>query len=619
MFRDLLRNAGSIGKADLGKCHVRRQPEQVVRSGLVQAGQERHRLLDLKPITLLLIDGQFCLMGVLEKRTMALLLVAILLLPTLVVKFAPEWAAYIYSFVINDPKWILGIVLGIVFSLVGGYVIAKHFHELGKKDNKTEDFTLIRKDISPPPKNLNFTGRTAILEKIYRILNSQSNAYVISGAGGMGKTQIAAEYLHKHKNEYRYTWWLPAFDPTALSSYYASLAFDLAREPGFPKAFCKDLPSTIATIKNWLDQDHGWKWLMVLDNAAGPDAIKTYLPSTHAGHVIITTRNSRSVWDHIAYHYKLSKFEPSEAIDFLIRRTGEVDRAGSEAIAIELGYLPLALEQAGAYIKETGGTLETYLEQLNIDRISVLSKSWPPNYPEPVSRTWNISFEKAKKEMPLSANLLYLCSFFAPEPERIPKALLSRGLEYLNKPTPRSSQLDEAIQILVRYSLVTVVPNNLYVHNLVQDVIRYQLPEEDKKHWAEVAVEIIDSNFSFDQRNMVTWAASLDILSHAIEAARYGEMLDVARSETARISNEIGLYLMTLGEYTDAINNFQRALKIDKEIGFKEGESNALGNIGLIYKSKLDSVMVMRQLRPQQAQLGACFFQLYPVRCCLLL
>jgi hypothetical protein len=228
-----------------------------------------------------------------------------------------------------------------------------------------------------PPKNPSFTGRKAILEDIYQILNSRSKVYVISGAGGMGKTQIAAQYLYEHENEYKYTWWLPV-DPAApavLSSHYASLAFDLAAESDFPKAFSGDQPSTIAMIKNWLEQDRGWKWLLVLDNAAESNEIVDYLPGKGAGHAIVTTRNSSSDWDSIAHHHELMKFEPGEATDFLINRTGQEDRDGAEAIAIELDYLPLALEQAGAYIKETGGTFSTYLEQLKNDRINVLHVS----------------------------------------------------------------------------------------------------------------------------------------------------------------------------------------------------------------------------------------------------
>ena len=345
------------------------------------------------------------------------------------------------------------------------------------------------------------------------------------------------------------------------------MAFDLASEPGFPKAFCRDLSSTVTTIKNWLEQDHGWKWLLVLDNAIEPDTIRCYLPREGAGHAIVTTRNSSSVWDTMAHQYQIVKFEPGEATDFLIRRIELADREGANALAKELGCLPLALEQAGAYIKETGGNFSTYLEQLKNDRVNVLSKSWPTGYPEPVSRTWNISFEKSKEEMPLSANLLSLCSFLAPEPERIPKALLSRGLKYLDQPTPTSSQLEEAIQALVRYSLVTVVPDSFYVHNLMQDVIRYQLPENDKKRWAEAVANLVDDAFPKDHLdNPKSWPECALLLPHALAAAGHAEELGVAPEIAGHLLNYCGLYLRTRGELAEAKSAIKGAIEISEKV-----------------------------------------------------
>jgi len=532
-------------------------------------------------------------MGGLAKRTWALLLAALLallifdgLLAAPLVSGTDSslplpsnqtsWWEGLILF-LKDPVW-LGIIITIVFGILSVFA-AWHYYKKSKRDiersseeslkfSAPSDFPgLVAMDTRPPPKNPNFTGRTTILEDIYQTLNSSSKVYVISGTGGMGKTQIAAQYLYQHENEYKYKWWLPV-DPAVLSSYYASLAFDLASEPGFPKAFCRDPTFTVTTIKNWLEEDHGWKWLLILDNAIEPDTIRCYLPREGPGHAIVTTRNSSSVWDNMAHHYQLVKFElDDEAIEFLIKRTTLADRAGARALAKELGCLPLALEQAGAYIKETGGYFSTYLELLKTDRVNVLSKSWPTDYPEPVSRTWNISFEKSKEDMPLSANLLSLCSFLAPEPERIPKALLSHGLKYLDQPIPTSSQLEEAIQALVRYSLVTVVPDSIYVHNLMQDVIRYQLPENDKKRWAEAAANLVDDAFPKDHLdNPKSWPECALLLPHALSVAGHAEELGVALENTGHLLNECGLYLQTRGELAEAKSALKRAIEIDEKV-----------------------------------------------------
>jgi tetratricopeptide (TPR) repeat protein len=495
---------------------------------------------------------------------------------------------------------------------------SKKSSEESLKPSAPSDFPgLVAMDTRPPPRNPNFTGRTTILEDMHQILNTSSKVYVISGTGGMGKTQLATQYLYQHEDEYKYKWWLPV-DPAVLSSYYASLAFDLASEPDFPKAFCGDQSSTVTTIKNWLEKDHGWKWLLVLDNAMEPNTIRCYLPREGAGHAIVTTRNSSSVWDNMAHHYQLLKFKSDEAAAFLIRRAGLADREGAMALAKELGCLPLALEQAGAYIRETAGNFSTYLDQLKSDRVNVLSKSWPPGYPDPVSRTWNISFQKSKEEMPLSANLLAMCSFFAPDPERIPKNLLNLGMKYLDQPTsllnkmdrairilksrlitvlrrhdgrhsdqpaPTSGQLEEAIQPLVRYSLVTVVPDSIYVHNLMQDVIRYQLPEIDKKRWAKTAVKQINSAFPKDHLdNPESWPECALLLPHALAAAGHAEELGVASENTGRLLNECGVYLLTCGEFAEAKKCYERALQIDEKVYGPDHPTVAtmVNNLGLV-------------------------------------
>jgi tetratricopeptide (TPR) repeat protein len=189
--------------------------------------------------------------------------------------------------------------------------------------------------------------------------------------------------------------------------------------------------------------------------------------------------------------------------------------------------------------------------------------------------------------MPLSANLLSLCSFLAPEPERIPNALFSRGLKYLDQPTPTSSQLEEAIQALVRYSLVTVVPDSLYVHNLMQDVVRYQLPERDRKRWAEAAANLVDDAFPKDHLdNPKSWPECALLLPHALAAAGHAEELGVAPENTGRLLNDCGLYLQTRGELAEAKSALTRAIEIgEKTLGSDHPTvATYVNNLGSVLK-----------------------------------
>ena len=425
-------------------------------------------------------------------------------------------------------------------------------------------------DIRPPTENPNFIGRNEILRSISEKLNSGKRAYVIYGTAGTGKTEVAAAYLQQHRDKYKYRWWLPAEDLAVLKNYYASIKMDLESEPDFPNAACVNITSTINVLKRWLEKDHGWKWLIVLDNAMSPKDIEEYIPREGgAGHLIVTSRDASSAWDNVAYSYQLKEFERDEAVEFLIKRTGQEDIEGAKSVAFELGSLPLALEQAGTYIKNTNRNFSEYLIQLRSDKIGTLSLHEDARYHEPISRTWNISFGRVQKEMPLSGNILYICSYLSSE--QIPLRILDQGIEHLEQPAPTLSSVNNAIVSLKRYSLVTGAPGSLTIHKLVQDVIRYRLAEEGQEEkWSGSAVKLIDSVFSYKESDSQTWAECATLLPHALAVTKYAENAKAEPETVSHLLNKVGLYLEEIAEFFKAKDVLERALEIDKKVYRRE-------------------------------------------------
>jgi len=256
---------------------------------------------------------------------------------------------------------------------------------------------------------------------------------------------------------------------------------------------------------------------------------------------------------------------------------------------IELGCLPLALEQAGAFIKTTGRPFSYYLEKLRSNKLEVLSKFKPLEYPEPVSRTWDISFREAEKTSKLSVHILYLCSFLASD--RIPISLLDRAEMYLvsgGSSPAFKDDLDEALQVLNSYSLMTLTAGDRSIHRLVQDVIRGSLAEEDKKLWAGAAVKMLNDVFPKDHLdNVQSWAECSILLPHALAAAGHGEELGVELEATGRLLNECGLYLRTLGEFKEARSALERALVIDEKVYGPDHPTVArdVNNLGLVLRA----------------------------------
>ena len=202
------------------------------------------------------------------------------------------------------------------------------------------------------------------------------------------------------ENNFKYVWWLRSEEPTTLLDDYVGIAEDL-KLPGWD---LRDTDQTIKSVKRWLESECSSNWLLVFDNAQKPDDLMRYLPVAGMGQVIITSR--LSVWDGMAKTLEVGVFQrdekQDESVEFLLKRTGQNDRDGATNLARELGDLPLALEQAGAYIKETGISFPDYLDRFKKDRKKLLRHSKPLNYPDTVATTWEISFQAVQKERPVA-------------------------------------------------------------------------------------------------------------------------------------------------------------------------------------------------------------------------
>jgi len=406
----------------------------------------------------------------------------------------------------------------------------------------------------PHNRNPNFTGREDHLANLKTALNSGKPAALtqaIHGLGGVGKTQLALEYAYRNVAEYDIVWWVRSEESATLAADYASLAD--ARD--LPEKEAADQLLIIKAVKQWLEQHP--KWLLVFDNAKDRADVRKYIPQGETGHVLITSRNAN--WLGTATPLDVKVLKRPESIDLLLKRTGYTDREAADALADALGDLPLALEQAGAYMDATRRSLSDYLNMFTDRKNELWDRAGPPpDYPDTVATTWNIAFNEVKQLSSSGADLLNLYAFLAPDD--IPVELLNSGVQYLPKSlTVMASDLlafDDAVDHLRRYSLLEITAETISVHRLVQAVTRNRLDEDEKKKWAEAAVRIVKKAFPFKSDDVGTWPVCSRLLSHALAAADYAEALDVASDSTGRLLNETGVYLKGRAQFTEAKEMF---------------------------------------------------------------
>src|SRR5581483_5848444 len=352
-------------------------------------------------------------------------------------------------------------------------------------------------------RNLNFTGREEELKALRAsLLAGETAALVqaITGLGGIGKTQLALEYAYRHGADYDAVWWVRSEDPLTLAGDFANLAVKL----DLPEKDAKEQQVIVDAVKEWLRLNQGW--LLIFDNAEDVKLTRGYIPPGNTGHVIITARNRQ--WENSAKPVTVKSLPVAKAIEFLCKRAGQQDDGTAKSLAETLGCLPLAVEQAGAYIKACGCSFKHYLDLFEARQGELMQEGeLSTEYSATVATTWNLSFQIVEKENPPAAELLRLCAFFAPD--AIPLQMLVKGAKELPDALAATVRdaflLDKAVMALRKYSLVEVENEKLTIHRLVQAVVRHALNRDEFKQWTRIAVHIVNAASPTEANDVRTW------------------------------------------------------------------------------------------------------------------
>jgi hydrogenase maturation protease len=356
-----------------------------------------------------------------------------------------------------------------------------------------------------PPRNPWFTGRDKEIGDLRERLCQTGKAAIgqaISGLGGIGKTQVAIEYAHRHRDDYDAVFWINGASDLDLQTGYGKVA-KLLRLPHD----AKDPDNVLAAVKRWLEGVDDHCWLLVLDNADDPPVLKPYLPSRAPnGHILVTSRNARLDVLRIRSPLSIKRLPIQDSTRFLLDRVdrapaNELEAAGD--LARELDGLPLAPEQAAAYVTAMRVTYEEYLASYRTRRLGLLERIGPVtgDYPMTVATTWLMNFEQVEAVSKAAADLLRLSAMFVPND--IPIELLTKGAqelghhlrEAINVSDPLSA--NEVLEPLTRFSLVAIDAEGqtFSIHRLVQEVVKRAMGTDGQRLWAGRAIKAITYAF----------------------------------------------------------------------------------------------------------------------------
>jgi tetratricopeptide (TPR) repeat protein len=410
-----------------------------------------------------------------------------------------------------------------------------------------------------PPRLRYFTGRGDLLQALRRQLVEAGTGTVVQaaavhGLGGVGKTQLAIEYTYRYAADFDLVWWIPSEQPSTISDRLAQLGRRLGLEE-LPR-----LEEQVGRVFDALGQRD--RWLLVYDNAQRPSDLKGLRPPAGSGQVLVTSRNP--AWGGVAATVPVNVLSREHAVAFLARRTNSSDESTLVKLAGVLGDLPLALEQAAAFLEETSSTPEEYLQLFSDRAKELFTLGQPASTEETIATTWAVSLDRLKIEAPGARDLLTLCAFLAPDD--LPRWLLAE-YGYLLPERVASAMMDKlefhkVLGALRRYSLISVTADELGVHRLVQAVIRHRLDAESARMWAAATVRLLAAAFPSQAENIEVWSFARQLLPHALAAADQAEALQADPLTTAKLLDAAGRYLWGRGDHHQAKILHQRALAL---------------------------------------------------------
>ena len=396
------------------------------------------------------------------------------------------------------------------------------------------------------PRPVFLAGRENLLADLDARLSVGNGAaprvVALCGLGGAGKTSMALEYAHRHLARLGVVWQLAAEEPTGLAAGFGDLAAQLGART------LLDSGDPVAQVHAVLAARPGG-WLLIFDNAPGPAALRDVLPPAGRGQVLITSQDPH--WPGMAVD--VPALDQKVAAAFLLTRTGSADEGAARELAGELGGLPLALEQACAYMQAAGRSMTGYLALFRQQRTDLLAQGEIPGYGKQVTTTWALAFDQLQQTAPPAISLLRLLACCAPE--QIPlNLLLQPRPKVIQALDPEVARLllplledpltaDGAVAALRRFSLISApAGGSVSVHRLVQAVTLAQLPDNQAEAWRQAARSVIGAAVPADAVRPGNWPACAALLPHvqATHPAESNAMTQMAR------------FLASSGNYTAA-------------------------------------------------------------------
>ena len=436
-------------------------------------------------------------------------------------------------------------------------------------------------------RNFDFVGREAYLKQLNKRLAEGNVAltHALSGEGGVGKTQIAIEFAHRHGGDYDGIWWVDASNEAveaSLDRLARTLGIDLppdAKPDQIRRAICAEMS--------------GGKHLLILDNLerreTEEDDPLTGFRLDAPSRVLVTTRRTDLRHD-LAERLEIEVFQPDESLALFRKHRpdlqGEQHEAALGRVADHLGQHALAVTFAAAYLRQRPSVMpDTLLERLQRAEIGdqrhlfegLDPASAAAGYRRGVAETLSLHLPDFADTPAM--NLLNVAAFC--HPDDIPIDLLAdaAGLE--------TEQVEEWLSRLADVSVLKYQAS-VSLHRLAQSGLRARLGADAARKPLAALVDALADRFrgALDYRN---WPKQDGNAMHAQSALGHAARAGgVERSGS--LGNQLGVYLQNRARFDDALSALRTAERIRRAAvgGDHPNVATTVNNIGHVLQDKGD-------------------------------
>ncbi|WP_353281453.1 tetratricopeptide repeat protein [Wolbachia endosymbiont (group B) of Horisme vitalbata] len=415
----------------------------------------------------------------------------------------------------------------------------KSFEKIDKKLDKIYDAVVAGQKVREPiwfnvkkPVIL-FAGRREELIDLHNKIQRSSEKVTvisqitsISGLGGIGKTELARQYVQEYSKDcYDNVIWINAESEIALVESFTRLAknklrIDIKDENGKEK----DIKALIEEVYEFFSNS---KSLFIFDDAEKSNYLNKFLPihdslpGGNGPYILITSRNRE--WERGIEVINLNELKSEEAIEFVKKGFSIEDESQNEKIKVlveKLQHFPLAIQQAISYIEDQRVTrefsIDDYLEEYEEKTKDLLNyegfRGIDNNYAKTTFTTWKITTDKIasnEKYGNLALRILDVISYLAPDN-------ISREF-FLDLTGNNEEELRSAVRLLIKYSMVNGEQEQgvLSIHKLVQEVTKIALEEEGKSEEVmKETFELLRASFPYGSDKLEDYLKKRELLPH---------------------------------------------------------------------------------------------------------